>query len=216
LYQPVSVLISIPFDNGLLTILANILIVDFDDSRATKQNWDIDPALFRGTPPGEVGYFATDKLLATQQRDQEGEGYMLVFAHQWDWINPNPSPEPTGTTRIQLPLCASEQYTDATPGKGIQVQAWVDRFFSDADHEGSDLPLIGSLLQCSDLNLGPSALTGNEELKLRARGKDQFSAFGAWGTRPSPEMSTDRHGRISLLPQQVRRYSTELSKPKPA
>ncbi len=170
---------DIDFDNIWAQLASIILNVnDYDDSYGNKRAWGIDPAYFRGTAPGQVGYFTTQKVLATDNRDEPDEGYILVFAHQWEWVGPvySESPLPNAAP-IQAELCPSERYTE----QNINLQVWLDGYFTDSDHEGSDLPVIGSLLQCNDLNLGPSRLTGSEEKYIRGRARTQFTGMPGWG-----------------------------------
>jgi|GEM_PF-5656338 len=169
--------------NSLFDIITNLLLNDYDDSYATKGNWSDNEAFFRGTPPGQVGYFMTDKIRATENIDGSDEGYALIFSYQWEWAGTT-YPELDAGMRIQAPLCPSEQYTDAAAAGPIRVEAWIDGLFNDNDHEGRDLYLMEGLLGCSDISLGPERVTGNEEIKLRGRGwvSQQGEGAPAYGT----------------------------------
>jgi hypothetical protein len=161
----------------LLAVAISAVINDYDDSYGNKRNWSDDPAFFRGTSANEVGYFTTRKVLATQNRDADEEGYILVFAHQWEWATPN-FPEPTGVSRIQAELCPSQQYTDGP----MQLQVWLDGYFTDSDHEGG----LGGPLQCFDNAVGDALLGerlyGNEEKYIRGRARTQFTGMPGWST----------------------------------
>jgi hypothetical protein len=171
---------------NVFNIIASTLgIGDWDESLATKRTWNNDPAFFRGSTPGSVGYYTSLKMKSTDNSDGAGEGYILVFAHQWEWIGADAGfPEPTGPVTIQKKLCPTEQYTDGP----INLEVYLDGYFTDVDHEGSDLPLIGGLLGCSDIGIGPGALTGNEEKYIRARASNQFTGMPGW----SPTIKTSQ------------------------
>jgi hypothetical protein len=178
---------------NLLAVAVSALINDYDDSYGNKRNWAIDPAFFRGTTPGEVGYFTTQKIFATDGRDADQEGYILVFAHQWEWAGTT-HPEPSGPVRIQAPLCATEQYTDAP----IQLQVWLDGYFTDSDHEGG----IGGPFECSDNLVGEfiigERLYGNEEKYIRGKASTQFTPIASTAWRPTVRTTQDRPNWITV------------------
>jgi hypothetical protein len=161
----------------LLAVAISAAINDYDDSYGNKRNWSDDPAFFRGTSANDVGYFTTRKVLATQNRDADEEGYILVFAHQWEWTGTT-FLEPTGPSRIQAQLCPSQEYTDGP----IQLQVWLDSYFTDSDHEGG----LGGPLQCFDNAVGDALLGerlyGNEEKYIRGRARTQFTGMPGWST----------------------------------
>lgn len=163
---------------NIFSILVSAVgISDYDDSWASKKNYNNDPAFFRGSTPGEVGYFTTQKVFATGNTDGGGEGYSLVFAHQWEWTGPDSGfPEPSGNVKIQKELCPAEQYTDGP----IKLEVWLDGYFTDGDHEGTDIPIIGELLECSDISFGPQEILKEEEKYIRARARTQFTGMGTW------------------------------------
>lgn len=184
---------DLDFDNIWNQLSSIVLgINDFDDSYGNKTVWGTDPAFFRGTAPGQIGYFTSQKILATDNRDEPNEGYILVFAHQWEWTGTAYSEEPLANAApIQAELCPAERYTE----DDINLQVWLDGYFTDSDHEGSNLPVIGSLLQCNDLNLGPERMTGTEEKYIRARARTQFTGMPAWN--PTIKNNQDRPQWIS-------------------
>lgn len=196
---------------GILGLIKDFLLTDFDDSWVAKRNWEVDEAFFRGTPPGQIGYFATDKLKATNaaDRDYVGEGYMLLFSYQWDWattggtqvydeINPETPP-----VKIQAPLCPTEVYTDAHPTSPIRVEAWVDGLFQDNDHEGYEylnldfgifeFQLDLGFAYCSDIDLpGMSSwLGGEEEIRIRGKAWVPQQGEGEPGWNPTIEWTQD-------------------------
>jgi hypothetical protein len=172
-----------PFDINFINQIATLLIVDTDDSYATKNTFPADPVFFRSTPPQEIGYFMTNKVNASRNVDASGEGYAMVFAYRWNWVGGPLSTDPDGV-QIQAPLCPTEIYTDAAPGRPIQLNVWLDGVFSDSDHDGIEIikgipllgGLIGDILECQDISgLGlNSFVSGTEEIRVRARAKDQF------------------------------------------
>lgn len=170
--------------NSFFGIITNLLITDYDDSYYTKGTWNENEAFFRATPPGQIGYFATQKLKATPNtRTSTDEGYLLLFSYQWNWATPNYAELDPGI-RIQAPLCATEQYTDAHPSSPIHVEAWIDGLFNDNDHEGADEFFFESLLSCTDVSKilqMDELIVNNEEIRVRVEGWDSQQGIGGAG-----------------------------------
>lgn len=165
-----------PDPNSWWGIGINLLITDYDDSYASKKNWDINPAFFRATPAGQIGYFATDKIRATSNVTSSEEGYLMLFSYQWDWLNGYPDlayPAQQSTQQqVQARMCPTQVYTDVSDVGNIKLDAWIDGLFQDNDHEGTDEFFFEGLLGCSDMSrIGQmsSWLVGTEEVRLRGQ-----------------------------------------------
>ncbi|MCZ2393686.1 MAG: T9SS type A sorting domain-containing protein [Chitinophagales bacterium] len=171
---------------NIVNIVASAIgISDYDDSYASKTSFITDPAFFRGTPPGEVGYFATQKLKVTDNVDDgiwgmgNGEGYILVFAHRWSWVGPQSGFNEPGsaTVKNQAQLCA-DHYDDMN---NINLKVSLDGYFTDSDHDGLDIPVLGDVFgfisnDCNDVPVGPQLATKDEEKYIRAKAWDsQFT-----------------------------------------
>ncbi|MCO5230635.1 MAG: T9SS type A sorting domain-containing protein [Chitinophagales bacterium] len=185
---------------NIVNIIASAVgISDYDDSYASKISFITDPAFFRGTPPGEVGYFTSQKIVVSDNRDGsiwnsiDNEGYILVFAHRWSWTGAQSGfKEPnSNTVKNQAQLCDTT-YDDMN---GIKLQVWLDGHFMDSDHDGLNISVLGDVFgfisqDCNDVPLGPQAVTKDDEKYIRAKAWDnQFTAEP--GYAPTVKTSQD-------------------------
>ncbi len=141
-----------------------------DDDYATKTNWTSNPCFFRGGQEGQVNYFHSDKFFSNEN---DGDGFAVVFAYQWDWVDALPA------------TCSAPKYSDGP----ITLNVDITGYWCDSDYDwGSDC-VFGS--------------ADNEDLRLEYKTWDNLTAEpGAFTNGPTgsvPFPTWDYIGATNIL-----------------